>query len=61
LAVRAAVRVQARDLILLKSVAWDGKSWADAVRAGVVDGHFAEALKQAPSKLRVRVVNLRTG
>lgn len=60
LAVRAAVRVKARELVLLKSVAWHGDDWAEAVQAGVVDRYFVEALQQAPPELRVRVVNLRT-
>jgi 5-(aminomethyl)-3-furanmethanol phosphate kinase len=60
LAVRAAVCVNALELILLKSVAWDGADWGDAVRAGVVDGYFVNALKQTRPYLRVRVVNLRS-
>jgi 5-(aminomethyl)-3-furanmethanol phosphate kinase len=59
LAVRAAVRVNARELVLLKSVAWHDDDWADAVRAGVVDGYFLEALKQASPQLTVRIVKLR--
>jgi len=59
LAVRAAVRVNARELVLLKSMDYHSGDWSDAVIAGVVDGYFVEALKQAPPELRVRVVNLR--
>ncbi len=59
LAVRAAVLLQARTLILLKSVAWAGDDWSAASRAGVVDGYFAQALQQAPAEMCVRVVNLR--
>ena len=59
LAVRVATIVEARRLVLLKSVDWHGDDWAEASKAGVVDGYFAEALRQAPS-LRVRVVNFRT-
>jgi aspartokinase-like uncharacterized kinase len=59
LAVRAAHRLLAEQLVLLKSTTWDDEDrWADAVQAGVVDAYFTEALKQTPS-LRVRAVNLR--
>jgi 5-(aminomethyl)-3-furanmethanol phosphate kinase len=58
LAVRAATLVNARELILLKSVDWLGNDWAEASRAGVVDEYFAQALRQAPL-LHVRVVNFR--
>ncbi len=60
LAVRAAVLLPAREFILLKSASWDGDDWDAASRAGVVDGYFAAALRQAPDSLRVRVINLRT-
>jgi len=60
LAVRAAVCVKARELILLKSVDWHNQDWADAVRSGVVDGYFVEALKKTRPEMRVRVVNSRS-
>jgi aspartokinase-like uncharacterized kinase len=59
LAVRAAMLVKARTLILLKSVAWAGDDWNAASRAGVVDGYFTDALKQASAEIRVLVINLR--
>ena len=59
LAARLATLVKARELILLKSIDWPGDAWADASRAGIVDGFFAEAMRQAPVGLRVRIVNLR--
>jgi aspartokinase-like uncharacterized kinase len=59
LAVRAAALVGARELVLLKSVDWEGDDWRAASRAGVVDGYFADAVAQAPG-LRVDVVNLRS-
>ena len=58
LAVRVAALTDARELILLKSMAWAGDHWTQAVQAGVVDGYFAEALKQTPASLRTRIVNL---
>ena len=60
LAVRAAVLFKAPELILLKSVAWEGSDWSAAARAGVVDGYFARAIQQAPADLTIRVVNLRS-
>ncbi|HZZ78631.1 MAG TPA: hypothetical protein VFE62_08935 [Gemmataceae bacterium] len=60
LAVRAAVLLGARELILLKSIDWSGADWREASQAGVVDGYFPEAMAQAPATLEVRVVNLRT-
>ena len=60
LSVRAAVLASARELILLKSVAWQGADWAGAMRADIVDGYFVEALQQTSHELHVRVVNLRT-
>ena len=60
LTVRAAVLVNAGELILLKSVTGPGDDWAEAARAGLVDGFFVAALKQAPTTMRVRLVNLRT-
>ncbi len=60
LAVRAAVLVKARELVLLKSVGWESSDWSEAVRAGVVDPFFTEALRQASVGMKVRVVNLRS-
>ena len=60
LAVRVATRANARELILLKSASWTGNDWDEAMRVGFVDGYFAEALRQAPKEMRVRVVNLRS-
>ncbi len=57
-AVRAAVKAEARELVLLKSIAWHGADWETAAREGVVDRYFPIALKQAP-ELHVRIVNLR--
>jgi aspartokinase-like uncharacterized kinase len=59
LAVRAAMVAQARELMLLKSIDWSGGDWAEASRAGIVDGYFAAALRRAPAGMRVRVMNLR--
>jgi 5-(aminomethyl)-3-furanmethanol phosphate kinase len=59
IAVRAATVAAARELVLLKSVAWEGSDWAAAARAGVLDAHFPQALRHAPG-LRVRIVNLRS-
>jgi aspartokinase-like uncharacterized kinase len=59
LAVRLAICAAATELILLKSVAWQtADGWANATRAGVVDGFFEQALARAPV-LATRVVNLR--
>lgn len=60
LAVRAAILVAARTLVLLKSVAWEGTGWREAARAGIVDEYFSHALSQASADLCVRIVNLRT-
>jgi aspartokinase-like uncharacterized kinase len=59
LAVRAAVTLQARELILLKSKDWIGFDWRQAAQAGVVDDYFCGALEHAHTTLRTRVVNLR--
>ncbi len=59
LAVRAAIVGQARELVLLKSIDWDGHDWQAAARAGVVDPYFPRIMQHAPD-LHVRVVNLRT-
>jgi aspartokinase-like uncharacterized kinase len=59
LAARVAVLSEAHELILLKSVAWAVADWEAASRAGVVDAHFVDALKQAPAGMGVRVINLR--
>lgn len=58
LAVRAACLLEAHELILLKSMTWQGHDWTEASRAGVVDRYFSEALRQTP-RLRVRLINLR--
>lgn len=75
LAVRVAMLAGTRQLILLKSVDCQGGDWNDAIRAGIVDGYFADAVRLAnsgvrfsePEKshdgtraLRIGVVNLRT-
>jgi aspartokinase-like uncharacterized kinase len=60
LAVRAAVLAKARELILLKSVSWPGTDWTEAMHAGIVDAYFMDALRQSPSDMRIRIVNLRT-
>ncbi len=59
LAVRVAVVADARELILLKSIAWAGAHWHAASRADVVDGYFNHAIQQAKAEMEVRVVNLR--
>jgi len=59
LAVRVAILADAHELILLKSVAWEARDWTEAARSGIVDRYFARALQQAPSALRVRLINLR--
>ena len=59
LAVRVATLAEAHELILLKSVAWEARDWTEAARSGIVDRYFARALQQAPSALRVRLINLR--
>lgn len=59
LAMRVAMRAGAAELVLLKSVSWHTEDgWANAAHAGVVDGFFPEAVRQAPA-VTVRVVNLR--
>jgi aspartokinase-like uncharacterized kinase len=61
LAARVAVVTQARQLVLLKSLTLpQGVDWREAGRRGLVDEMFADILLNAPSDLRVRVVNLRT-
>ncbi len=60
LAVRAAVLAEAQELILLKSVAWADADWEAATHAGVVDGYFSSAIKQARADMRTSVINLRT-
>ena len=60
LAIRVAIRANARELILLKSATWAANDWTEAMRAGFVDGYFAAALRQAPKEMRVRAVNLRS-
>jgi aspartokinase-like uncharacterized kinase len=59
-AARVAVVLQARDLVLLKSMTIaPGMDWTEAGRTGFVDVMFAEVLREAPSDLRVRAVNFR--
>jgi aspartokinase-like uncharacterized kinase len=64
LAARVAQVLQARQLVLLKSVSFpEGLDWVEAGRQGWVDRAFAQVLGQAElagsTTLRVRVVNLR--
>jgi aspartokinase-like uncharacterized kinase len=59
-AARVAAVLQARYLVLLKSVSIPlGMDWTDAGRRGFVDEKFAELLRGAPADLRVSAVNLR--
>jgi hypothetical protein len=59
LAMRVAMRAGAAELVLLKSVSWHtADDWANAAHAGVVDGFFPEAVRQAPG-VTVRIVDLR--
>ena len=58
IAIRAAKIMSAREVVLIKSIAWEGDDWAAAARAGVVDAYFPQALRGTPG-LRVRIVNLR--
>jgi aspartokinase-like uncharacterized kinase len=59
IAARAAVRFQARQLILLKSATLPaGTDWTEAGRCGFVDRYFATALGGG---LEVRAVNFREG
>jgi 5-(aminomethyl)-3-furanmethanol phosphate kinase len=60
LALRAATLLEARELILLKSISWNGDDWERASQVGVVDKYFPIAIQQAKQPLRIRVVNLRT-
>lgn len=60
LAVRVAARVGAIELILLKSIAWEGNDWDTAARKGIVDPFFAQALRKYAPGLKVTVVNLRS-
>ena len=59
LAARVAMLANARELLMLKSVAWPGCDWDEAARAGVVDKFFAEAVRRAPKSMRTHVINLR--
>ena len=59
LAVRAAIAAKAHTLILLKSCDWSSDDWDEASRVGVVDGYFAQAVRQTPEVPRVKIVNLR--
>jgi aspartokinase-like uncharacterized kinase len=59
LAARAAHLLDARELLLLKSVAFEeGASWEEAARLGIVDRCFPSAVAQAP-RLHVRLWNFR--
>jgi hypothetical protein len=58
LAARVAVVFGAEELVLLKSVSWEGDDWQAAASAGVVDRYFPEALRPVRD-LAVRVVNAR--
>jgi 5-(aminomethyl)-3-furanmethanol phosphate kinase len=58
LAARAAIMLGARELVLLKSVAWQGNDWEAASAARVVDRYFRDALRAARG-MHVRIVNLR--
>ena len=59
LAVRAATVIGARELVLLKSIAWDWDNWEAASAAGVVDRYFAQAMAAAPA-LEISIVNMRS-
>ncbi|MBV9124140.1 MAG: hypothetical protein JO112_12340, partial [Planctomycetes bacterium] len=65
LAVRVAVVLQARRLILLKSIPIPQETdWSEAGRRGWVDEYFAEALRSQPGLgpgFEVRAVNFREG
>jgi aspartokinase-like uncharacterized kinase len=60
-AARVAIAVQARQLILLKSVTIPSEQsgWQEAGHRGLVDPLFASILRTGPASLVVRVVNLR--
>ena len=55
----AATLLNAHELILLKSTDWPESDLGEAGRSGIVDSYFADALCQAPSTMRVRLVNMR--
>jgi aspartokinase-like uncharacterized kinase len=58
-AARVAIVLQARHLVLLKSLTIPRDvNWAEAGRRGWVDESFAEVLHQAPADLQVRAVKL---
>jgi 5-(aminomethyl)-3-furanmethanol phosphate kinase len=60
LAARVAIVANGRSLILLKSTTIAvGTDWTEAGRLGLVDGMFAEVLRQR-TNLEVRTVNLRS-
>jgi aspartokinase-like uncharacterized kinase len=59
LAVRAAKLLRARELILLKSIVFDGVNWQAASERGVVDRYFVQALAQLSEAMRVRIACLR--
>jgi aspartokinase-like uncharacterized kinase len=59
LAVRVAIRASARELVLLKSISWQGTDdWAKAAWNGVVDPFFERAM-EAAAGLQVHIINLR--
>jgi aspartokinase-like uncharacterized kinase len=60
LAAQVAIRVDAAQLVLLKSAQLpEGLDWRAAGERGCVDSAFAATLDRAPTPLCVRVVNLR--
>ena len=61
LAVRVAALLGAQELVLLKSVGSSRCTWSAAWHDGLLDHHFADAMRQAPAAMRVRIVNLRNG
>lgn len=62
LAARVAVVLRASHLVLLKSTTIPpSMDWTEAGRMGLVDGMFAEVLRDAPADLRISAVNLRLG
>ena len=58
LALRAAQVFRARELVLLKSVAWAGSDWSLAAQEGIVDPFFPRVIERA--MINARVVSLRS-
>lgn len=58
LALRVTQVAQAHELILLKSIAWEGENWDEAAWAGVVDAYFPRLWRSSTTP-PTRVVNLR--